>query len=100
MLNTDHKNKKIWFPAKQYGWGWSFPCCWQGWASLLGYISGISIWSVAFNPVDSTVTFIAGILTLTMSFVAICYLKGEAPKWRWGNEPSNAAGKDDSEGTP
>jgi hypothetical protein len=23
--------RKIWFPAKRYGWGWGLPCCWQGW---------------------------------------------------------------------
>jgi len=30
--------KKIWFPAKKYGFGWGFPVTWQGWTVLLSYI--------------------------------------------------------------
>lgn len=26
--------KKIWFPAKRYGWGWGLPVTWQGWVVL------------------------------------------------------------------
>jgi len=26
--------RKIWFPAKRYGWGWGFPICWQVWVVL------------------------------------------------------------------
>ena len=28
----------IWFPAKRYGWGWSFPVTWQGWLVVLAYL--------------------------------------------------------------
>jgi hypothetical protein len=27
--------KKIWFPAKRYGWGWGPPTCWQALLTLL-----------------------------------------------------------------
>jgi hypothetical protein len=23
--------RKYWFPAKRYGWGWGIPSSWQGW---------------------------------------------------------------------
>ncbi len=28
--------KKYWFPAKRYGWGWGIPNVWQGWLVLFG----------------------------------------------------------------
>ena len=31
------ENKKLWFRAKRYGWGW-YPCSWQGWAVLAMYV--------------------------------------------------------------
>jgi len=32
------EEKKFWFPAKTYGWGWGPPICWQGWVVLIVYI--------------------------------------------------------------
>ena len=29
--------KKVWFKAKEYGWGW-YPSSWQGWIILLIYL--------------------------------------------------------------
>jgi len=79
---------KIWFKAKQYGWGW-YPNTWQGWLITLGFIAIIS-----FNAyrIDSGSNSVGGILTnfipqtfiLTLILIGICYLKGEKPRWRWG----------------
>ncbi len=33
--------KKTWFPAKKYGWGWSFPNTWQGWVVFVLWLIGI-----------------------------------------------------------
>ncbi|HTS17465.1 MAG TPA: hypothetical protein VMP11_07825 [Verrucomicrobiae bacterium] len=27
-------DKRVWFRAKRYGWGWGLPCAWQGWVVL------------------------------------------------------------------
>lgn len=29
------RNRKYWFPAKRFGWGWGLPSAWQGWVVLL-----------------------------------------------------------------
>lgn len=34
-------NRKIWFPAKRYGWGWGWPVAWQGWVVLVLFALGI-----------------------------------------------------------
>lgn len=34
-------DRKIWFPAKRYGWGWGLPVAWQGWVVLLLFAIGI-----------------------------------------------------------
>ena len=83
------KNKKeIWFRAKYYGWGW-YPCTWQGWTIML-------IWAIAFvgnfilvdKRVHSISDFLYGIFVfnfvITLILIAICLLKGEKPRWRWG----------------
>ena len=33
--------KKLWFRAKCYGWGW-YPCSWEGWLVIL-------IWAIFFT---------------------------------------------------
>ena len=33
-----HPEKRYWFPAKRYGWGWSFPTTWQGWLVMALYL--------------------------------------------------------------
>lgn len=77
-------DKQYWFPAKAYGWGWGFPCAWQGWvvlAAYLGVVIGISIWS---NPEVSPAHFFAAIGAATAVLLVICAVKGERPRWRWG----------------
>jgi hypothetical protein len=32
-------DRKVWFPAKTYGYGWGLPCCRQGWLVVLGYVT-------------------------------------------------------------
>lgn len=72
---------KIWFKAKEYGWGWR-PKTWQGWIVLLIYtiILIINLMNMTLNPGLS----IASLLVSTLCLLAICYRKGEKPRWRWG----------------
>ncbi len=30
--------RKYWFPAKRYGWGWGFPSTWQGWVVFAAFV--------------------------------------------------------------
>lgn len=76
--------KKIWFPAKRYGWGWGPPTCWQGWAVLLLWVAMVfaSTLLLGRHPVWQVVCLCGLILLLML----VCFWKGEKPRWRWGKD--------------
>jgi hypothetical protein len=78
--------EKYWFPAKKVGWGWSFPKRWQGWLVLAGYAAAMLLLGALFPPRESHTAFVAGASVLTLVLVAICWIKGEPPKWRPGSK--------------
>ena len=88
-MSTDDKNPRIWFPTKTYGWGWAPPIVWQGWVVMLVFVGLLVVIAVVFPPSKQMGTFLglAGVDTLLL--VAVCYWKGEKPKWRWGNDKEN-----------
>jgi len=75
--------KRYWFPAKRYGFGWGLPCSWQGWLVLGGYVLLLATGRVLLPP-SQTIKFVVYVVALSVVLVAICYAKGEPPKWRWG----------------
>ena len=77
-------DKRYWFPAKRYGWGWGLPRTWEGWLVLVGYVALLAAGRAILLPSRDAIWFIAYVVALTLVLVAICYAKGEPPKWRWG----------------
>ncbi|GHA77505.1 hypothetical protein [Cognatilysobacter bugurensis] len=77
-------DKRYWFPAKTYGWGWGFPVAWQGWVVLAAYVVGIVALSARVPPDAEPVRYAAYFTLLTLALLAVCWLKGEPPRWRWG----------------
>lgn len=77
---------EYWFPAKRYGWGWGLPVRWQGWVTLLAYIVLLSVVAFRFRPAGHPFEFASLVALLTLAFVAVCWLKGEPPRWRWGKD--------------
>ncbi|APA87871.1 hypothetical protein BJG93_20845 [Paraburkholderia sprentiae WSM5005] len=75
-----------WFPAKRYGWGWGFPVRWQGWATLLAYLVLLGTVIFRYRPAGHPLMFAMLVALLTVAFVAVCWLKGEPPRWRWGKD--------------
>ncbi len=81
--------KKLWFRAKRYGWGW-YPITWQGWAVIALYV--ISLLHIAFDmpKFPSTLDLIGDLILpitgLTMILISVCYKTGEKPHWRWGGK--------------
>lgn len=75
-----------WFPAKTYGWGWGPPSTWQGWVVLAAYVGLLALGFVLFPPPGDTAFFIGYLAIVTAMLLAVCWLKGEPPKWRWGKE--------------
>ncbi len=81
-MNTS--DKRIWFPAKRYGWGWGFPCSWQGWVVFGVYVVLIGAGIAYFELPAETATFISYAFVITLALVVICWAKGEKARWRWG----------------
>jgi hypothetical protein len=80
-------NKKIWFKAKNFGWGW-YPITWQGWVITLLYVLaivpiGVIVGRTAHSGSDSLIAFSIPFIFLTSLLIAICWMKGERPQWRW-----------------
>ena len=73
-----------WFLAKRFGWGWGPPVAWQGWAVLVSWIIALAVGTLLLLPQHLAVL---GLFVLGMSvlLIAVCYVKGEPPAWRWGD---------------
>ena len=73
-----------WFRAKRYGWGWGLPITWQGWLVFAAFLLLLVAGALLFPPHRATGAFIVYVAVLSCVFVAICWIKGEPPRWRWG----------------
>jgi hypothetical protein len=76
--------REIWFPAKRYGWGWSLPCAWQGWAVLAAYLLMLGIGVLSIDPGRQQELFFSWIIGWSVLLLGVCWVKGERPRWRWG----------------
>jgi hypothetical protein len=77
---------KYWFPAKRYGWGWVVPRSWQGWLVLAAFAGLLAVGFYLFPPGREPGPYLAYVAVLCVLLVAVCWLKGEPPRWRWGND--------------
>jgi hypothetical protein len=75
---------QYWFPAKRYGWGWGPPTKWQGWAVLFIWFVAIAVAAIRLMP-GHRATFLSFNLLMVVLLLLICYVKGEPPRWRWGD---------------
>jgi hypothetical protein len=73
-----------WFPTKRYGYGWGPPRRWQGWLVLLAYF-GALFGNLPLSR-ERPAWFMLYAVVLTALLLGICYWKGEAPRWRWGDQ--------------
>ena len=77
---------RYWFPAKRYGWGWGLPITWEGWAVFVAFIGLFIVGSIIVPPGRSLAGFITYVVVLAVLFSAVCFWKGEPPRWRWGGD--------------
>lgn len=77
--------REIWFPAKRYGWGWGAPVCWQGWVVTVLYVVLLAGGGLLLGRPERVPWFVLYALVLSSGLVGICWLKGERPRWRWGD---------------
>lgn len=78
--------KQYWFPAKRFGWGWGVPTAWQGWVVIAAYFALVIAGVITVLPNYGAPGFLAYTSALTAVLIAICWVKGERPQWRWGDE--------------
>ena len=85
---------KLWFKAKNYGWGWT-PASWEGWAATglqaLLFALGMVVFMrfMATDPANAmggVLLFLAWNGVLAGGLIWLCFAKGEAPEWRWGKK--------------
>ena len=77
---------RYWFPAKRYGWGWGPPITWEGWAAIAIFVVLVVAGVFMFPPQRQTGSFVVYIVMLNIGLIAVCWLKGEPPRWRWGGD--------------
>lgn len=76
---------RYWFPAKRYGWGWGFPATWQGWLVLLAYLALVLGGIPGVQATKGDLAYFVYLAICSAVLVAVCWLKGEPPRWRWGS---------------
>ncbi len=76
---------QYWFRAKRYGWGWGLPLTWQGWLAYLIFFALLLSATPFFIP-GRPIAFLIVVLFLSFLLIAFCYIKGEPPRWRWGEK--------------
>jgi hypothetical protein len=80
------RENEYWFRAKRYGWGWGLPIRWQGWAVFVAYFALVGLAVLLFRPHQEPFTFALVVTALSLVLVAVCWLTGEPPRWRWGKD--------------
>jgi hypothetical protein len=82
-MNTNEK--KIWFPAKKYGWGWGLPCAWQGWVVYAVWFVLFFAGAIFLAP-HNIGFYVVYALVLSIALCVTVFTKGEKPRWRWGKD--------------
>ena len=79
--------KKVWFKAKKYGWGW-YPATWQAWISIALFTCVITLPTIFFEKLIEShlVSYLFFVLLCSTAFIGLCFKKGEKPAWRWGEK--------------
>ncbi|MST04262.1 MAG: hypothetical protein EXS49_01695 [Candidatus Pacebacteria bacterium] len=81
--------KEFWFKNKKYGYGWA-PANWKGWLVLIFWL-GLNVWFFSkidknsHSVSDTLIGFFPAFVTSTIFLIGICIVKGEKPRWRWGD---------------
>jgi hypothetical protein len=62
------------------------PATWQGWLVLAAFAGLLVASAVRFPPDRHPGAFIGCVIALNVLLIIVCWLKGEPPRWRWGDD--------------
>ncbi len=78
---------KPWFRTKQYGYGASLPCSWEGWTALIAFVAVM----IGLSALPQSLTAPHPWLGITLrvglivGFIVLVWRKSDQPwGWRWG----------------
>ncbi len=77
---------RYWFRAKRYGWGWGLPATWEGWVVLAGFVGLLIAGTILLHPRLHLGWYLAFVAVLSALLTGVCWLTGEPPRWRWGDD--------------
>jgi hypothetical protein len=76
-----------WFKRKLYGWGWT-PARKEGWLVIAVYLFAVIVLATRVNEnaalSELAWSFFIPLGAMTFFLILVCYLKGEKPRWQWG----------------
>jgi len=75
----DHE-RRYWFPAKRFGWGWGLPATWQGWCVLLVFLALVLVDAFVVMSRYGQVAFYIVLAVLVACLFFICWRTGEPPR--------------------
>jgi hypothetical protein len=78
--------RRYWFRAKDYGWGWGLPLTWQGWVVFVAFFLLMAVGALVLLPKYGPPIFFPYIILLVGVLISVCWLTGEPPRWRWGKK--------------
>jgi hypothetical protein len=84
-VSSPPDRERYWFPAKRYGWGWGPPVVWQGWVVLIVWGAVLIGGMLRLQRAQHLGPMLAYVTVMSLLLIAICYAKGERPRWRWGD---------------
>ena len=93
-----NKKSNLWFKRRRYGWGWT-PVSWQGFITIGLFLAVVL--TAAFqlpadvDPTPGQLFIFFGILIVSVAgLAAVGFVKGPAPRWRWGKKPGDNPDED------
>jgi hypothetical protein len=90
----DNKSEKLWFKRHRYGWGWT-PVTWQGWLTITAFLAVVisCSFTLPMQPQEPTagqsILFFMYVGSAVLILLGISFMKGPAPKFRWGKKPTD-----------
>ena len=74
-----------WFKPKRYGYGSGLPMAWQGWALLIGFLA--LLFAASLLIPYTLLGYISVVTILTVAFVVVVARTTRGGwRWRWGEE--------------